>query len=474
MTSPDRSVPPGAYVGGAGAGNGVSNLQKVTWEGARDSIVRSITGSFGGVANASTNWQDTTDKAQSAAVAAKSQSSDASSTVRNAQVASTANAALIASLANRQTGQQTGGTTLSDDFERTALGTGYSTFKTGPIADLTIVSGQVQLNQQGDQNTGDVVALSKTMLLTDDQSMSAVMGRANQASNVALGLYVRAAADLSTFVFAGVKSNSVSIGYGTRTGATTKYTQWVAVATTVNTGDTVILQAVGAGYQVLVNGVPVLGYTDSAKVSPVGAANRSVGFSSGYYWSGLFGYFTFAIAGIAAADLTKVPVTGYGWALVRLSTTGATQSSGSRAVAAGTFDTVRQLSGVSVYGQGPGQIQVPVAGWYRINVGLYYSGRDSELRADLWWTPSAGGSWAQLRTGPKTNQIRSETTQNGTDGDGNPVYVTNDYGYAQSTAASFVVFLPAGAIVAPGYAINANNGLVGPYTYFDGALINRA
>lgn len=474
MTSPDKNVPPGAYVGDVAAPNNIDNLQKVTWEGARASIVSTVTGSFSSVTAIGGNWKAITDKSQSATTTAQSRSADASSTAADAQAAAKANAATIDALTPRKPSEPTSGTTFSDDFERAELGTGYTTYKFGRVADLNIVGGQVQLNQKGDEGTGYVVAMPKMALTTDDQSVSVVMGRANQAANCGATLYIRAAADLSTFVYADIRANSVGLGRGTRTTAL-NFTRWVTVPTKINTGDTVTLQASGSNYQMLVNGFPVAGYNDSAKTSPVGAANRSFGFDSSYYWSGLFGYFSFATDALTATDITTMPVSGIGWALARISSSNALQPAGSGVVAAGTFDTVRQASGVTVTALGSGQIQVPASGWYRISVGLdYASAVTGELQADLWCVPSSGAAWQQLRKGPPTNQLWSETVQNGTDGDGNPIYVTNTYGYASSAAATFVVYLQAGAIVAPGYKSNSGNNLVGPHTYFDGALINRA
>lgn len=474
MTSPDKSVPAGAYVGDAAASNNIGNLQKLTWEGARESIVSGVIGSFVGVTAIGGNWKAITDKSQSATTTAQTRSSEANSIAASAQEVADRNKATIEALKPPPPGEQPSGTTFSDDFERTALGSGYTTYKFGQVADLTIVSGQVQLNQQGDKGTGNVVALSKTVLRTDDQAVSAVMGRANQAGKVSTSLYMRAAPDLATFVFADILANEVRLGRGTRTTGL-NYTRWGTAAVTVRTGDTVTLSAVGANYQVLINGASVLAYNDSAGSSPVGVGNRSFGFDSQYYWTGLFGYFSFAVAALTASDLASPPVTGIGWALARISSTNALQPAGSRPVAAGTFDTVRHSSAVTVSALGPGQVQVPVSGWYRMSLGLTYAAaRTTEIGADLWWAPSSGATWRQLRTGPKTVQLRSETTQSGTDGDGYPIYTTDYYGYASSVEATFVVHLPAGAIVAAGYSSSVNNNLVGPNTYFDGALINRA
>ncbi|QCQ89993.1 DUF7257 domain-containing protein [Rhodococcus sp. SGAir0479] len=463
MTSPDKYVPAGAYVGDAAASNNIGNLQKLTWEGARESMVSGVIGSFAGVTTIGGNWKAITDTSQTATTTAQTRSSEANSTAASAQVVADANKATIEALKPPSPGEQIGGTTFSDDFERTVLGSGYTTHKFGQVADLTIVGGQVQLNQQGDKGTGNVVALSKMVLRSDDQAVSAVMGRANQAGTVSTSLFIRAAPDLATFVFADVLANEVRLGRGTRTTGL-NYTRWGTAAVTVRTGDTVTLSAIGASYQVLLNGVPVLAYIDSVESSPVGVGNRSFGFDSQYYWSGLFGYFSFAVAALTASDLASPPVTGVGWALARISSTNAPQPAGSRVVAAGTFDTVRHSSAVTVSALGPGQVQVPVSGWYRMSLGLSYAkALTAEIAADLWWAPSSGATWRQLRTGPKTVQLRVESTE----------YVTLYYGYASSVEATFVVYLPAGAVVAPGYSSTVNNNLVGSNTYFDGALINR-
>ncbi|QBJ97457.1 hypothetical protein ERC79_17055 [Rhodococcus sp. ABRD24] len=458
MTSPDKSVPTGAYVGTAGASNNISNLQKLTWEGARESTVSGVIGSFAGVTAIGGNWKAITDKSQSATTTAQTRSSEANSTAASAQTVADVNKATIEALTPRRPGEQLSGTTFSDDFERTELGSGYTTYKFGQVPDLTIVSGQVQLNQGGDKPIGYgsvVVALSKTVLRTDDQSVSAVMGRANQAGASNTPLYIRAAPDLATFVYVDILANEVRLGRGTRTTGL-NYTPWGTAAVTLRTGDTVTLNAVGANYQVLINGVPILAYNDSVESSPVGVGNRSFGFGNWYTWLASFAYssFSFAVAALTASDLVSPPVTGIGWALARISSANVPQPAGSRAVAAGTFDTVRHSSAVTVSALGLGQVQVPVSGWYRMSLGLYFT-VPTVIGADLWWAPNSAATWRQLRTGPKILQLQ-------------------DYGYASSVEATFVVFLPAGAVVAPGCSSLANNNLFGPNTYFDGALINRA
>lgn len=463
MTSPDKSVPAGSYVGTPGASNSLNNLQKVTWAAAQASVLSTALGAFTGFGLAGDNLTASSQQALTTATSAQNGAATAQSTASSTQTAAAANAAVIAGLTAHQSGQQTGGTSFADSFGRNALGAGYNVFKTGPVADLVVANGQVQLNQTGDQNTGNVVALSTTTLQTDNQSVSVVLGAANQSGNAAMALYIRSAVDLSTFVYAGVSAGNVSMGYGTRANGSTSYNNWTSGTASAHTGDTVTLQVTGSNYELLINGVPVLGYTDSAAVSPVGAANRSFGFDSEYVWTGLFGYFSFATAGLSATDLSTPAVTGVGWSLARISSAGVPQNTGDAPCAAGTFDNVLQSSGVTLSSASAGQVQVPRSGWYLIDVGCYLSNQDTQIRAELWTAPSPGGVWSMLRAGPISNLISAEF-----DGSGNET----DVGQVTSAAATFVVYLTGGSVVAPGLKLNVANTLVGPNTHFDGALLN--
>lgn len=464
MTSPDRSVPSGAYSGTAGAADSLPSLQAVTWAGAQASILSSVLGSFASLSAAGTTLNSGTTQALSTAGAAASTAAGAQSTAQSTQSVAAANAAQIAAMTAQQTSQGTGGVSFSDSFTRSTLGPGYTVFSSGQVAGLVVAGGQVELNQTGDESSGSVVALSTTTLATDNQSVSIVLGAANQASNAAVDIYVRAAVDLSTFVYAGIRSGSVYLGYGTRSGGVTSYNGWTSGPATAATGDTVTVTAVGAAYEVQINGIPVLGYTDSGQVSPVGAANRSFGFDGEYVWTGLFGYFGFAVAGLSAADLASpTGATGTGWSLMRLNSTGAAQPKGESPVQAGTFDTISASAGVTVSSLSLGAVEVPQSGWYLIDATFYLSGQDTQIRADLWEAANLGGPWSMLRAGATTNQISAEF-----DGSGNET----DVGQVTSVAGSFVVYLTGGTFVAPGLKLNVANTVIGPNTHFDGSLLN--
>ncbi|MGF0253672.1 hypothetical protein ACQR3V_06855 [Rhodococcus erythropolis] len=450
MTSPDRAVPSGAYTGGS-----IRNLQKVTWDSARAQILSSVTASFAGVTAIGSNLNSVTKLALNAATDAQSGASQAQASAVAVQNTTAQNAADLVELVAVQSGQTTGGTAFSDAFSRTALGLDYTTFKTGPVADLVVIDGQVQLNRVGDRNTGDVVALSKTVTGSDDQRVSVVVGRMQEAYNAAARIVVRSATDLSTFVYAHVYRDSIHLGWGTRSGNTTVYNSWrPPVSTAVNTGDTVTIEAVGHTYKVLVNGATVAGYTDGGQdnppQSPVGANNRSFGFGCQYYWNGLFGYFSFAMNALAAADLSSPPIVGTGWSLYRLNSTAVAQPAGEARLAANTFDTIGPAKNIAVPDLGRGQVQIEKSGWYAITAAYTMSSSTTGARVGLWTAPAPGGIWSLSRVGARTADDTA----------------------TKSVGSSFTVFLQQGSVVAPGYNLSRNNGFIGPETYFDGALLS--
>ncbi|MFB7722273.1 hypothetical protein [Nocardia sp. NPDC056100] len=454
MTSPDRKVPSGAYVGSS-APNNVANLQSVTWAGVQQATVANLFASYQGVNTASQNMNGDNDTSAAAATAAAMGSSTAQSTGSAAQNTAAANTASIASLLPPPAPSTTPGSMFNDSFARTTLGPNYTAVKSGPVADLIISGNQVRLDPNGNTGTGSTIALNTSALQTDDQSVSLVMGAANNAANVATGIILRADPQLTTFAYAWIYSTVIYIGSGTRSGGTNTYSDWTSLATTVNTGDTVTFTAVGSNYQVLVNNSPVLGFSDAAGSVPTGSSRRAVGFGCSYS----SGKFSFSVAGLTAADQQAAAPTGIGWSLVRGSTTGVARGAGSMTRLTGVFDTVRQAANVSIVNLGAGQVQVNRAGWYLISIAYNFASLDYAMRTELWGAPSLGGSWGLLRAGAVGDGGSS-------DQDGNPV------GNAYATSGSFVVYLSKGAVVAPGLSTQTSNSLVGPYTCFDGALLN--
>ncbi|WP_225725451.1 MULTISPECIES: hypothetical protein [unclassified Nocardia] len=405
---------------------------------------------------ASQNMNGANANSAAAAQAAASGAGTAQSTASAAQNTAAANAASIALLTPPPPPPSTPGITLSDNFARATLGPNYNPIKSSQVADLIIVNNQVELDPNGsNQSTGSVVALNTTTLQTDNQSLSLVMGAANNSPNSATGIMLRADPRLLTFAYAWIYADKIYIGSGTRSNGVNTYNDWTSSSTTVNTGDTVTFTAVGSNYQVLVNNVPVVGFSDTAGTVPTGPGYRSVGFGCSYNVINNSGYFSFAVAAMTAADQQPAIATGTGWSLVRGSTVGYTQPSGAGTRVTGVFDTVRQANNVTIISLGAGQVQVNRAGWYLITAAFNFSGLDNSMRTELWSTPTPGGNWNMLRAGAIGNS-----------------YDSNNGGGSYATSGSFVVYLPQGAVVAPGLSTNTSNSLSGPFTCFDGALLN--
>ncbi|WP_216912807.1 DUF7257 domain-containing protein [Nocardia noduli] len=457
MTSPDKKVPSGAYTGGS-----IRSLQSVTWAAAQQSILSSVMGSFAGVDAVGSNLNSVTNRALSAANSAQVGASDAQSTATAAQNTSASNASAIANLQTGQTQNDVGGAAVTDVFEIWDT-TKWDVIKWNSgataVPDMVIVSNQAGIAKGGNTGTGGDFALYKTPLMTDAQSVSLVLGRANQAGYyTGSGLLIRAAADLSTFVIVQIGTTKVMLQRGTLVGGTMTITTWVEkTGLTLSTGDTVTVAATGSAYEVLINGVSRLGYTDTAVTSPVGANNRYVGFYSAFLaetgWGGTTMYYGFDAESFAAADTTSPPVVGTGWSLYRQSTTAVTQSAGSNRY--GTiFDTVRQANKINVLDLASGQIQITKPGWYIMNVSAQWNqpcGTGYLYNVSLWSAPNPGGLWKLVRGGGET--------------EGSVVY---------RSGGTFVVFAGEGTVWAPGYYIAGSNGMYGDTsgtrTYFDGTL----
>ncbi|MEV0028812.1 hypothetical protein [Nocardia sp. NPDC050793] len=457
MTSPDKKIPPGAYTGGS-----IRNLQKVTWASAQASIMSNVMQSFAGVDAIGANLNSATNRALNAATSAQTDASDAQSTANAAQNTSASNAAAIANLQTDRTQSEVGGAAVTDSFE-TWDTTKWSVAKWAEgsytVPDMVVVNNQAGIAKSGNTGTGGNFALYKTPLMTDSQSVSLVLGRANQAGYfTGSGVIIRAAVDLSTFVLVQVGTSKLSLQRATMVNGQLTVTVWTERTNlSLSTGDTVTVAATGSSYEVLVNGVSSLGYQDTAVTSPVGAGNRWVGLFSACHvsttWSSTTLYFGFDLESFAAADTSSPPVVGTGWSLYRQSTTSVSQSAGS--VRYGSiFDTVRQANKVNVLNLPSGQIQITKPGWYVMSVGAQWSqpcGTGYNYNVSLWSAPSPEGQWKVVRNS-------GETT-------GDAVY---------RVSGTFVVFAGAGSVWAPGYYIAGTNQMYGDpsgtHTYFDGTL----
>lgn len=459
MTSPDKSVPAGSYSGGS-----IRNLQKVTWDSARATILSSVSESFVGVENIASNMNAANDRALNTANKAQAGASSAQSAASSAQNTSTANSSAITDLQTKQTQEQVGGASATDNFQAWD-NTKWTVAKwvsggTGTVGEIVVVGDQAGISKSENTGTGAQLALRKTPLMTDDQSVSMVLGRPNQAASfTGSGLIIRAAVDLSTFVMVQVGTAGVELQRATLANGVWNVTTWVKqTGLAIGSGDTVTVTASGTLYEVLVNGIGRLAYRDAAASSPVGVNNRWVGFYSGCnvadLWDGSKTFsFGFDLDSFAAADTASPPVVGTGWSLFRSNTATVPQPAGLLRFN-GVFDTARQVNNVNVLDLPTGTVQITKSGWYVMSVSAFWaraSGTSSNYTATLWTAPSPEGQWKCIRNGSPTQG-------------NNTVHV----------AGTFVVFAAAGSVWSPGcYTAAANDmqgNATGSDTYFDGTL----
>lgn len=125
MTSPDKSVPAGAYTGTTG-GN-ISALQAVTFASAQQSVVSSVSSAFAGASGAGSSMNNATQNALNVAAGAQSTAGTANSTASAAQSSTAANSTAINDLLAGQKAQANGGSVFTDNFNRPTLGTDYLT-----------------------------------------------------------------------------------------------------------------------------------------------------------------------------------------------------------------------------------------------------------------------------------------------------------------------------------------------------------
>lgn len=459
MTSPDKSVPSGSYTGGS-----IRNIQKVTWESARSTILSSVMGSFAGVEAIGANMNAANNEAINAASEAQAGASSAQASASSAQTTSTANASAISDLQTKQTQEQVGGASATDNFQAWD-DTKWTVAKwlpgAGTVADIVVADDQAGISKSGNTGTGADLALRKTPLMTDDQSVSMVLGRPNQAGIfTGSGLLIRAAVDLSTFVIVQVGTARVLLQRATfsSSGELTITTWAEKTDLALSIGDTVTVTATGPSYEVIVNGIGKLTYRDTAASSPVGANNRWVGFFSACNvtdaWDGSKELsFGFDIDSFAAADTSPPAVVGTGWSLCRQNTAGAPMTAGSNKLGA-AFDTARQASNVNIIDLPSGAVQIIKPGWYVMSVSTFWGrpcGTGVNYNVSLWTAPSPNGQWKLARNGGAT--------------EGSAVL---------HSAATFVVFAAAGSVWSPGYYTASANDLkgdpLGHDTYFDGTL----
>lgn len=449
MTSPDKRVPSGAYGGSTSTGNNIANLQAVTWAGARDAVVANVMGAFSGVDTANTNLMGNARTALDAATTAGQSAGNAQQTAVDVQLTTASNASVVASMTASQEGLNYGGTVFTDIFDRPALQPGYTTFTTGQLAAPVIVNEQCALPKTGNQGSGHVVLLSKTTTQTDDQAVSVVMGSGGGWGSPETFLIARASVDLATFACAKVASGRVALGYGTRTGGVTTFVEVRSMPAHVNTGDTVLFEAIGCDYTLFINGQQILQWCGKSNMTPVGAANRSFGFGLSYTPGWFGGNRSFNAAGLTAVDMKAPPMVGTGWSLQMASGGSVAAVVGTNRFPANTFGGAVTSNNATVLDQGAGRVQIKKAGWYAINVVYRTSASPFIMCADVCTAPAPEAALKIARRGAFTSQAPST-----------------------SAGVTAVLYLTEGSIVVPGYHIPSATNIVGPATYFDGTLLS--
>ncbi|MFJ4652690.1 hypothetical protein ACIP5Y_15625 [Nocardia sp. NPDC088792] len=452
MTSPDRHVPSGAYGGSASSGNNVANLQAVTWAGARDAVIANVFGAFNGAGTANSDLMGNAHAALNAAGSAAQIAGNAQQTAVGVQTSTASNASVVAGMTASQQGLSYGGTVFTDIFNRQTLQPGYQSFATGPVASLVITNQECGLPVAGNQGSGNVIVLSTTQTQTDYQAVSVVMGSGGGWGSPETFLIARAAASLATFACAKIAAGRVALGYGTRQGMATTITEMGWTGARVNTGDTVVLEAIDSLYTLFVNGLEILQWADTGQLTPIGQPNRSFGFGVSYT-AGNFGggNFSYNAAGLTAVDMKAPPMVGTGWSFQMANQAVVAAQVGNPYVfPAGTFSAPVTSNNVTVLDPGAGHVQIQKSGWYGISVKYQVDKALTAFRSYLFAASGPSVPLSIVREGPLTP--------------------APDQSYC--TGATFALYLPAGSVVAPGYYIQSSANITGSQTFFDGALLS--
>jgi uncharacterized protein (DUF697 family) len=240
-------------------------------------------------------------------------------------------------------------------------------------------------------------AMHNIPLAGDNQSAKMVFGT-NGTLAASTSLFVRAAADMSTFVYVEVFSDEMFLGRGTLSNGVYTLTSWQRRDLKTRKGATVELRATGTLYSVYVNGTPVMSQSDSVGI---GANFRRVGMLFHRY--SVFGIESIGarVSMFTADDLDIPAKQGVGWAFSRTTVNGSgTTGSGGgvRIIPADTFN-VSSASSVTIANTGQGHIVIQKAGWYQMSGKLTFSNVPSSSTGNVGIMQLIGGVWTGIRTG---------------------------------------------------------------------------
>ncbi|MFE3081768.1 hypothetical protein [Nocardia tengchongensis] len=381
-----------------------------------------------------------------------------------------ANSAAISALQTQQQQSQVGGASVTVKFPDTQLGSIGPGWTLGGMSTALWAEGNNVAGIQPDNHysSGTRYAVSTTTMLTNDHAVTMVAGTTG-STQAMTSLIVRAAADMSSFVYLNVFSNHAYLGYGTWNGSAFTFHDWPGadIAISLAVGNTLTLTASGQQYTATLNGATLLAHLDSAGQATVGSSNRSVGMLSqqnvdifGSAWTG------WDIQSFAAADVSSPPTVGTGWSIYQSnSATAFPGSSGWTALGAGTFDAIRQYANVTLTDPGRGVVTIQKTGWYSVTfAGTFSVGLQISPCAGLYLQPSGSSSASVVRCGMLVN------------GGGG-----SDNTYTSDVQTANIVYLQTGDRISPALSVSHSGSLTGTgsagsgyLTYFEGALVSAA
>ncbi|MEU6580675.1 hypothetical protein [Nocardia sp. NPDC046763] len=234
----------------------------------------------------------------------ENQTATANAGVATVSDVATANSAAIAHLTATTTST---GATVSDQFASAGALSGYSNWNLGGSSLGAGV--QLSVNPAGScgiggsptgTSTGALYALSTTAMTTDNHTVTLVCAATGNIAAYTSAI-LRAAPDMSSFVYLNVFQNVAQLGRGSFTGGAWTFTLWKFATLSQAQAQTIAVKASGTTYTVSVGGAELMTYTDSAGTAATGTGHRSVGFAVQAEWSFAYSY-GWPLASFTAVD----------------------------------------------------------------------------------------------------------------------------------------------------------------------------
>lgn len=289
-----------------------------------------------------------------------------------------------------------------------------------------------------------------TPLDTDSVSIQFVVGSNGQSSQATL-IFCHADTALLNFSYIAVYNNKIFIGYGTRSvGAVYAFNDWIPGGTgiTVPNGASGEVRNTGTTWQVLINGSPIITFTDGAGNAFYNATHRYWGYIQTSQNLGLVGTNrSFALTSIVASDIAVPGVLGTGWQLARASGANVAVAAGNSPCPVGTFDTTEFISTTVTLNNTGGEIVITKTDWYQLNLKIQLTGLSGNFpfQGLIYTRPTVGGAQTLKRIGADIGLPANGIGQGG--------------GF--STQYSTSLYLAAGSTVQPGIGVAGANNIIG-------------